>query len=140
MTISPSGYIVTQVIGGRLAESYFSPTKLIFYALSSSGVINLITPFLVRTTWTGFILSRIVLGAAQGLVYPAFYSLLTKWIPSNERSTFFPWLDGGITIGTIITYATSGQIMVFFSKLGGWPMVFYFSGSCNNNNALIMMD
>lgn len=122
------GYTVTQVIGGRLSESYVSPTKLIFIALSSSGVINLATPFLARISLTVFVISRIVLGAAQGLVYPAFYCLFSKWIPDNERSTFIPWLDGGITIGTILISASSGQIIVIFSKLGGWPVVFYFSG------------
>ncbi|KAJ6222609.1 hypothetical protein RDWZM_001154 [Blomia tropicalis] len=80
------GYTVTQVIGGRLSESYVSPTKLIFIALSSSGVINLATPFLARISLTVFVISRIVLGAAQGLVYPAFYCLFSKWIPDNERS------------------------------------------------------
>lgn len=69
-----------------------------------------------------------MLGGAQGLVFPAFYCLFAKWIPANERSTFIPWLDGGITIGTVLISASSGHIIVTFSKFGGWPVVFYFSG------------
>lgn len=61
-------------------------------------------------------------------MYPAFYCLFYKWIPANERSTFIPWLDGGTTIGTILISASSGHIIVAFSQLGGWPVVFYISG------------
>lgn len=123
-----SGYIVTQIIGGRLAESYSSPNKIIFLALGSSGLINILTPWLARISVTVFVLSRIVLGACQGVVYPAFYCLFANWIPSNERSTFIPWLDAGITMGTVLISASSGQLIVLFSEFGGWPAVFYFSG------------
>ncbi|KAH9527628.1 putative transporter slc-17.2 [Dermatophagoides farinae] len=123
------GYLSTQVIGGRLAESYIPPDKLIFIALSSSGIINLLTPFLARNSWLLFICSRILLGAFQGVVYPAFYCLFSRWIPSNERSTFVPWLDAGSIMGTILISASSGKIILYFSNFGGWPVVFYFSGA-----------
>ena len=123
------GYLSTQVIGGRLAESYLPPDKLIFIALSSSGIINLMTPFLARNSWLLFICSRILLGAFQGVVYPAFYCLFSRWIPSNERSTFVPWLDAGSIMGTILISASSGKIILYFSSFGGWPVVFYFSGN-----------
>lgn len=121
------GYLATQIIGGRLAETFISPAKLIFLALSTSGIINLFTPLLARNSVSIFVFSRIALGAFQGVIYPAFYCLFSKWIPSNERSTFLPWLDAGATIGTILISATSGQIIVWFAQFGGWPVVFYFS-------------
>lgn len=128
------------MIGGRLAESYFSPTSLIFVSLSASGLINLATPFVARFSLATFIASRVLLGAFQGVIYPAFYCLLQRWIPANERGTFFPWLDAGITFGMVLTSATSGQIIVWFSEIGGWPVVFYLSGTVQFVDRYLLYD
>lgn len=91
--------------------------------------MSLLAPFLVRNSVQLFILSRAILGAVQGFLYPAFYCLFSKWIPSNERSTFIPWLDAGSIFGIILVSFSSGKIIVWFSKFGGWPIVFYLSGA-----------
>ena len=120
------GYILPQVFAGRLSELY-GAKYLVFLSILISGVINLMTPFIVRWNFTIFIISRVVLGVVQGILYPAFYALFAKWIPEQEHSTFMPWLDAGITIGTVIASAGAGEL-IDSGLMGGWPSVFYISG------------
>ncbi|CAG2116712.1 unnamed protein product, partial [Medioppia subpectinata] len=119
-------YIWPQIFAGRLAELY-GAKYLILVSILVSGLINLFTPLIVRTNFTLFIVSRVVLGCFQAVIYPASYALFAKWIPEAEYSTFMPWLDSGITIGTVIASAGAGNILEW-EEMGGWPTIFYLSG------------
>ena len=92
-----------------------------------SGLINLLTPLIIRYDFNVFIGSRVVLGLVQGILFPSFMSLLAKWIPHSEHSTFIPWLDVGCTVGTVIVSAGAGHL-IENNVMGGWPSVFYLSG------------
>ncbi|XP_054157469.1 sialin-like [Oppia nitens] len=120
------GYIWPQIFAGRLAELY-GAKYLILLSTLVSAVINLLTPVIVRTNFVLFITSRVLLGVCQAMLYPAFYALFARWIPDEEHSTFMPWLDAGITIGTVIASAGAGK-MLDENMLGGWPSIFYISG------------
>jgi ACS family sodium-dependent inorganic phosphate cotransporter-like MFS transporter 5 len=115
-----------QIFAGRLSELY-GAKYLIGFSILISGLVNLLTPVMVRSSFTVFIGSRVVLGFVQGIVFPAFYALFAKWIPEEEHSTFMPWLYVGITIGTVVASTGSGN-MIESNFMGGWPSVFYVSG------------
>ncbi|MEW2546280.1 MFS transporter [Streptomyces sp. NPDC047002] len=77
------GYVVTQVPGGWLA-SKASPTRIIAASLLVWGV----TAF--AQAWSGsvtpLIVSRVLMGLAEGVVWPAFAVLFVRWYPVNERA------------------------------------------------------
>ncbi|CAG2114887.1 unnamed protein product [Medioppia subpectinata] len=120
------GYIWPQIFGGRLSELY-GAKYMIGIAIFTSGVINLFTPFIIRWNYYLFIGSRVVLGLVQGILFPSFMVLMSKWIPPEEHSTFIPWLDVGCTIGTIVCSAGAGHL-IENKVMGGWPSVFYICG------------
>ncbi|CAG2174536.1 unnamed protein product [Oppiella nova] len=120
------GYVWPQIIGGRLSELY-GAKYMIGTSIFISGFINLLTPFIIHWHFYLFIASRVVLGLVQGILFPSFMVLMSKWIPPEEHSTFIPWLDVGCTVGTIVCSAGAGHL-IENKVMGGWPSVFYISG------------
>lgn len=77
------GYFLLQVPGGRMCER-FGPRMLATTGLIGTGVVNLVTP-LIAPYYIPFLISRVVLGCLQAMVFPAAFSLITRWIPEEER-------------------------------------------------------
>lgn len=62
------GYIVTQSIGGRIAERF--GTKYMFAgAQMTAGLVTIFLPILARTGTEFFVAGRILLGLAQVLIF-----------------------------------------------------------------------
>lgn len=120
------GYVWPQIFGGRLSEIY-GARYMIGSSIFISALINFLTPFIIRLDFNLFIISRVVLGLVQGILFPSFMALMAKWIPRSEFSTFIPWLDVGCTVGTVIVSGGAGYL-IENNVMGGWPSVFYISG------------
>ncbi|XP_054158499.1 putative inorganic phosphate cotransporter [Oppia nitens] len=120
------GYLVFQIVGGRLAE-LFGAKWLCAAGMAVSLMINAMTPLIARTQiyWL-LVASRVVLGMFQAFIFPALYALCSKWAPDHERSTFLSFLSIGSNVGTIATNALSGYLAEH-GFAGGWPSVFYVS-------------
>ena len=79
------GYILFQILGGRLAE-VFGAKWLCGGGIFVSIVINTLTPLIARTNnFSLFFSSRVVLGMFQSFVFPSCYALFSKWSPDHER-------------------------------------------------------
>ena len=120
------GYILFQVIGGRLAE-IFGAKWLCASTLLIPGMINLLTPIIAY--WgSGYLIgSRVILGMMQSVAFPSFYVLIVKWFPDQERSTALGLFTAGVNLGAIIANVVAGQLAAS-NFLGGWPSVFYTIG------------
>lgn len=77
------GYFLFQVPGGRMAET-FGPKLLACIGMFGTGAVNLLTPVMAHYQVL-FMISRVVLGGLQAMVFPAAFSLTTQWIPMEER-------------------------------------------------------
>lgn len=69
---------------------------------------------------------RVLMGIAQGPMFPACLALLSSWVPLKERSFIVSLTYGGIMVGTIAGTVISG---VLLQKIEGWASVFYFFGA-----------
>jgi ACS family sodium-dependent inorganic phosphate cotransporter-like MFS transporter 5 len=79
------GYILFQVVGGRLAEM-FGAKWLCAGGIGVSIVINALTPTIARThNYYLLLASRVVLGVFQAFIFPSCYALFAKWAPDHER-------------------------------------------------------
>lgn len=79
------GYLITHVPGGLLAER-IGGKYIIVGALFFSAISSLLTP--VAVTFGGapaLIVLRIAMGLFQGGVFPAVSTILSSWVPTNER-------------------------------------------------------
>ncbi|XP_064637291.1 sialin-like isoform X3 [Lineus longissimus] len=84
------GYCVTQILGGWLADR-FGAKHVIGSGLLITAVLTLLTPTAARIDKNLLIAVRVAEGCAEGLAYPAVFSILGKWLPplevSNEPNT-----------------------------------------------------
>lgn len=89
------GYVLTQFIGGFLAERYGG--KYVFgIGLLLCSVLNFILPLMtVNFETPALTVIRITQGALQGLVIPAMFSLTAKWTPKPEKNRMMTFMIAG---------------------------------------------
>lgn len=70
------------------------------------------------------VFARVILGAAQGVHFPALASISSRNLNSKDRSFFFSATTAGGAIGTLLT----GTVGSYMNETFGWPSVFYTIG------------
>jgi MFS family permease len=118
------GYIVTQLFGGRLAERIGSK-YLIAATQTAVGVVTLLLPALAHLGVEFFIMGRVMLGLAQGVIIPSVQPLVSRWAPETERNSMSTFIFSGSQVGTILGLLFSGMM----ADSLGWRAVFYIEGS-----------
>lgn len=125
------GYVMTQILGGVLADKYggervmtvsgliwslatFSHPILLSFADTSSHQVKLYL----------LIVLRVVTGFFQGVHFPCISSLLTQRIAKEDRSFFW----GIISASTGFGMLTMGSLGSYILDTFGWQFVFYFCG------------
>ncbi|XP_046752562.1 sialin-like isoform X2 [Diprion similis] len=89
-------------VGGIVAIKW-GPKRSIFWTTLIAAILSLISPILAQIHWGVLCLSRVIIGFAGGITFPACHSMVAKWAPPDEKSRFVWSLLGG-SFGTIITY------------------------------------
>lgn len=123
------GYALTQVLGGYLSDR-IGGDSVIMYAGAGWTLITFITPLLVYTSsHKGVVIavvcvSRVLLGAMQGVHYPSVTSLLAKNVPEVERAFSYAVVASGSRSGTLVCGSVGSVLLHMY----GWPSVFYFFG------------
>ncbi len=102
------GYLVLQVPGGYLAERWsakrFVAILLVIWGLCATGC------GLVHT-WREFWLMRLLLGVAEGGVWPATLVLLAHWFPKAERARANAYWMLCLPIAVVLSSPISGWIL-----------------------------
>ncbi|XP_006114848.2 sodium-dependent phosphate transport protein 3-like isoform X2 [Pelodiscus sinensis] len=117
------GYIVTQLLGGYWS-GMFGGKILLGCGLLSTSVFTLLMPLAASLGAAYLIGLQALLGMAEGVIFPAQYTLWAKWAPPLERSRLMNLADAGCTFGTFTTFPVAGIICQYL----GWPYVFYIFG------------
>lgn len=128
------GYSLLQIPGGRGAEVLGAKTMFMFMGVVT-GLMSLVFPYLAKCSDSIIYayISRIIMGASQGVLFPAAYVFLCEWLPQNERAK---WLSIPSTfgrVGTILMYFIVPSILRNY----GWESVFYLSGALTLGWSLI---
>ncbi|XP_071526780.1 sialin-like isoform X2 [Panulirus ornatus] len=117
------GYILTQIIGGHLADLY--GTRLMFGGcILSSGICTLLLPVAARTHNVAFITLRAIIGFCSGVSWPSMHSMLTRWIPPLERPRFIAIVYFASSLSVTFTLPMCGLVI----DLYGWASAFYLTG------------
>ncbi|NKB39397.1 MAG: MFS transporter [Gammaproteobacteria bacterium] len=117
------GYLLTQIIGGRLADRLGGKLVLGFAVLIWS-VFTFITPFASLAGIAGLILARIGMGAGEGVALPAIYSIYGRWLPGQERARAIGATYSAIPLGIVFGLLVTPWIVLNF----GWQWAFYSFG------------
>ncbi|CAF1302986.1 unnamed protein product [Adineta steineri] len=120
------GYILSQFIGGILAERFGA--KWIFgCGLLGAGLLTLLSPIAAKTHVGLLIATRVLIGVFEGPAFPAAGALWSQWVPPLERSIIPPIAHAGKEVGVVVTTPLAG-ILCASAFLGGWPSSFYVFG------------
>ncbi|KAH8377397.1 hypothetical protein KR093_005289 [Drosophila rubida] len=119
------GYLISQLPGGILADKYGAKWVL-GGCLLTSGLCTMLMPLAIKLgdEW-GLMVIRILTGFAQGPLFPGCTSLLSAWVPANERGRLCAFAFSGVTIGTVVSNFSSGMMLHYFH----WSVTFVVFGS-----------
>jgi sugar phosphate permease len=102
------GYLLLQIPGGYLASrwstKYFVAISLVVWGLCSIGC------GLVHT-WHQLWVMRLLLGVAEGGMYPATLILLSHWFPIKERARASAWFSIALPISLVVQSPLAGWIL-----------------------------
>ncbi len=119
-----AGYLVTQVLGGWLAQKLGGKAVLGFGVLWWSA-FTIITPLSAFTSFPVLIAARIAMGLGEGVAFPSVYHMFGRWVPARERSRAASFNLAAIPAGTLVAIIVTPYLAVNF----GWPSVFYVFGA-----------
>ncbi|XP_077285427.1 sialin-like [Arctopsyche grandis] len=120
------GYVLTHVPGGLIAEKYGAKYTAGIGVLITA-LLTIATPFFIDFGGsTALIVVRAVEGIGEGPMFPAMSTLMSCWVPKQERGIMGSLIFGGAQIGNILGMVISGFLM---DAEGNWPSVFYTFGS-----------
>lgn len=119
-----AGYLLTQIIGGRLADRYGGKIVLGLGVLTWS-LFTILTPPAAALGLTALLLCRVAMGTGEAVTFPSFYSLYARWVPLRERSRAMAVSNSGIPLGTVFALLVTPVIVGAF----GWQWAFYSFGA-----------
>ncbi|NWW85782.1 S17A4 protein, partial [Rhynochetos jubatus] len=117
------GYGLTQALGGY-CSGLFGGKPVLGSGLLLSSLITLLMPRAAELGISFLIGLQVLLGLAEGVLFPAQYTLWAKWAPPLERGRLMNVADAGCTFGTFFALLVAGIICQSL----GWPFVFYIFG------------
>lgn len=120
------GYIMTGVIGGRLAER-FSVKHTVGTTIFISSLLSLTIPIIAVYGPGAVFLARLLQGLANGMIDPGLNTIFSRYIPINERSLWGSIVYSGSSLGTMIMLISTGSLSQLH-QYGGWKLAFYFHG------------
>ncbi|XP_034652572.1 putative inorganic phosphate cotransporter [Drosophila subobscura] len=118
------GYIVTQFVGGYLCKRFGVKTVMLWGSFAS-GVTSALSPlFIGFGGWQAYCGIRVLMGFAQGLLFPCIHQHLARWSPPAERNRLGALSHTGIECGNVCAMFLSGMIA---KSAIGWPGISYVS-------------
>ncbi|XP_044003336.1 putative inorganic phosphate cotransporter isoform X2 [Aphidius gifuensis] len=114
-----------QLPSGYLGRRY-SARIVLSLGVMMNGIAGLLCPLAYDLgDWMTLCACRIIMGLSQAALLPCVHTLLSKWVPPNERGKLCSGTYSGAQFGTIIAYLASGYLI----DIAGWRFVFYFWGT-----------
>ncbi len=115
------GYFSSQIPGTILADK-FSIGKAVFVALVAWGSFAALTG-VIQKFWL-LALDRLLLGVAEGLVFPVMLLLLSRWFTRSERSR----ANTILILANPVTVLWMSTITGYFIDRLGWQRTFIAEG------------
>ncbi len=118
------GYLVTQLLGGYLADRFGGKVILAIGVIWWS-VFTILTPPAAALGIAMLIAARVLMGMGEGVTFPSIYALYSKWVPVAERARSMAFSNSGIPIGQVAALLVAPMIAIAW----GWEWIFYIFGA-----------
>lgn len=117
------GYLLTQIVGGRLADR-FSARWVLAGAVILWSLFTILTPPAASMGLTALLLARVMLGVGEGVSFPSLWSLYSRHLQVASRARAVTITLGGVPAGTVAGLLVTPMIIAHL----GWPWAFYGFG------------
>jgi len=117
------GYMVTQFLGGYLADR-FGGKLVLAVGVMWWSVFTILTPPAAAMGIGMLIATRVLMGMGEGVTFPSIYALYSKWVPTAERSRSVAFSNSGIPVGQVAALLVAPYIAITL----GWEWIFYIFG------------
>ena len=114
-----AGYGMTQVIGGQLADRY-GGSAVLAGGLALWSACAAAAPAAATIGIAAVVATRVGVGLAQGLAFPAMHALLARHVPPRRRSAAIGSIMGVAHCGTALAFGISPCII----QAAGWQASF----------------
>ncbi|KAI5652007.1 major facilitator superfamily domain-containing protein [Phthorimaea operculella] len=119
------GYAVSQLLGGVLSDR-FGAKWVLGSGLFSTTVFTFLIPIVTRWGGSNYLFAlRVIQGIGEGPCVPALMTIMSRWVPPNERSFQGALIFGGAHLDNVVGSSISG---ILLSDGKNWANVFYFFG------------
>ncbi|KAF9390391.1 hypothetical protein CPB97_009352 [Podila verticillata] len=119
------GYIMTQILGGAMADRYGAKPVLAIGAFTWT-LLTFLTPLASQKGYLWMVFIRIGLGLGEGVAFPSAHALIGVWAPPCERSKAVAMLTTFSYLGAVIALPVSSSLVV---SSWGWRSIFWLFGS-----------
>lgn len=107
---------MAQNIGGR---------NTLIVGTAACAIFTLLSPLTFeKCDFTALVVTRALIGAAEGVMFPAASTLIAAWIPLKERSIAVSIVYSGVQFGSFIGTVGSGDLIATY----GTGSTFYIYG------------
>ncbi|XP_044253195.1 sialin-like [Tribolium madens] len=121
-------YLIAHFPAGIYADSR-NPKHLISFTTVASSLINFSSPSLIKVTKGNVNVMRFViglLGAIQGIFFPASSNMIAHWAPMRERAALTSITVAGLFLGICVSKIGPNLIV---ESSGDWATPFYVFGA-----------
>jgi ACS family sodium-dependent inorganic phosphate cotransporter len=117
------GYLLLQIVGGRLADRFGGKVVLGAGVLAWS-LFTLVTPPAAALGFGILLATRILMGMGEAVTFPSIYTTYSRWVPMRERSRSIGLTNSGIPMGTVFALVVTPIVV----QAWGWEWAFYSFG------------
>ncbi|XP_022725244.1 probable anion transporter 5 [Durio zibethinus] len=105
------GYACSQVPGGWAAQKIGGRKVLLlsFVLWSSTCFLVPLDPYRV----TSLVVTRLLVGVAQGFIFPSIHTVLAQWVPPHERSRSVSLTTSGMYLGAAMAMLVLPSLVKF---------------------------
>jgi ACS family sodium-dependent inorganic phosphate cotransporter len=117
------GYVLTQIPGGRLSETFGSKI-IIGIGVLTASLLTILTPISSYMNYYCLLFVRFALGIALGIHWPSMPPMAIKWVSPTDMSKFLSHMTAS-SLGVAVTLPMCGYLINYW----GWPSVFYVTAT-----------
>ena len=107
----------------RLSEHFSCAKELIGYGILGSGLLTLISPYMLDLGVVPFMITRMLVGVLHASAICCSYTLYGDWLSKERRQTATTWVNIGFEFGGMVSFFLTGYISSI--EWLGWRYSFY---------------
>ncbi|EPS69350.1 hypothetical protein M569_05413, partial [Genlisea aurea] len=104
------GYLISPIAGGALVDRYGGKVVMAL-GVALWSLATYLTPWAAEASLGALIVTRMMLGIAEGVALPCMNNMIAKWFPTTERSRAVGLAMAGFQLGSAIGLMLSPVLM-----------------------------